>query len=154
MHFIKLNLLFFFLLGTSHLSAQHIQELLGEWESYDSDGHGKYFVFEVDGKIYACLIYWKDDQEEFSLEKELEKEGITKTRWINSSNENILTEMKELLVLKDFAKNESHWEGSLIYDEEGSTIHSKLRLTDKDQLEISYSYWGFSEKSIWKRIKS
>lgn len=153
MQHLKLSFLFLSLLSVVGLSAQDGKNFLGEWESNDSDGYGKYSIFEYDGKIHAVLYYWKDNKEEFSLEKELAK--ISDEEWEQESklsDEEQFKSLEELLVLRDFVKKENKWEGKIIYDEDGSTVDGSLKLIDKDQLEVAYSYWGFSDKSIWKRI--
>ncbi len=158
MQYLKWTFLFLIFPGALDLSAQDPQDLLGEWESIDSNGHGKYSVFEHDGKIYAYMYYWKDDKEEFYLEKELEKEMEKYTEeelkaMADFSNTDILKEMKELIILKDFVKKGKVWKGKMIYDEEGGTVNGTLKLLKEDELEVAYSYWGYSDKSVWKRIK-
>ena len=154
MQYLKGSFLFLTLLGALNLSAQDTQGLLGEWESNDSDGHGKYSVFEHDGKIHAYMYYWKDDKEEFSLERQMEKYTVEELKAMaDFSNEDILKEMKELIVLKDFVRKGKVWKGKMIYDQEGSTVNGTLKLLKQDELEVAYSYWGHSDKSVWNRIK-
>ena len=150
----KFGLLILSILIVSSLSAQNTNTIIGEWESIDSDGHGKYSVFEHNGKLYALMYYWKDDKEAFSLEKELgDYTNGNANSWDDLSSNDIVNNLQELIILKDFSKTGNAWKGDLIYDDEGSTIDGSLSLLSNGQLELSYSYWGMSEKTTWTRIK-
>jgi hypothetical protein len=142
------------LLGTNALMAQNAKDFIGNWESKDKDGYGKYKIFEKDGAVLALMYYWKDKKEEFSLEKEMKKyesmgwEGIDKL-----DTKTILTYFKDFLVLTDFKPKGGKWKGQIIYDEKGSKVDGTLKSLNKNELSVSYSYYGYSEDSIWKRIK-
>ncbi|MEM7298363.1 MAG: hypothetical protein AAF391_08875 [Bacteroidota bacterium] len=150
----KFGLLILSILIVSSLPAQSTSSIIGEWESTESDGHGKYSIFEHNGKLYALMYYWKDDKEEFSLEKELgDYTNADADSWDELSSSDIFDNLQELIILKDFSKNGNSWKGDLIYDDDGSTIDGSLSLLNNGQLELSYSYWGMTEKTSWTRIK-
>lgn len=150
---LKLHLSLLLLLSFSSLMGQQSQDILGEWVSKDSDGNGKYSLFEHEGKVYGLMYYWKDDKEEFSLEEELKKyAGEDWKDKEKSSDQEILESLKEFIILMDFVPKGKKWTGKIVTDEKGNTVKGTLKLLSKNELEVGYSSWGFSEKSVWKRV--
>ena len=133
-----------------NISAQTNRDVIGQWESKDSNEHLKYLIFEDNAKLYAIVYYINDGEKIYSYEKELNKFSNYEKQEISQTD---LEQLENLIVLYDFTKNGSKWNGKLVYDDNGSTTDAYLKLLDSNKIEIGVNTTYYSNRVIWKRIQ-
>lgn len=148
----SLVLIVAFSLIISTTTAQDASTVLGTWQQQDDESTSKVFFFKHEQKLYGLIYYYKDQKEEFSLKDELAKEGLTITDVKQLSSTDIFTHLKEFIWFKDFKLDEQIWEGTFYYPEEDDNYDTELKVLNARQLQVKFSYWGFSDKSVWERI--
>ena len=119
--------------SSNHLNAQSINDLLGKWETtYIEEGEKATVVYEFikeENQIKAYTILIKDDKgnkepyKEVALDKIKFKDGKGKGTYF------------------------------IEYDGDNYDLETDLKLKDATNLELSYSYWGYSDTEIWKKIE-
>lgn len=125
--------IFLVFLSITRISSQSNDSLLGKWQTtYEENGEKAFVSYEfknVDGRLKCYTFYIKDDK----------GEG---TKYHSLAMENI--------VLK-----EGNGKAKYRYNEEGKkyVFDANLYLKNENTLQISYSYWGYSNTEIWKRLK-
>jgi len=121
------------LLSITSTQAQDTKSLLGKWKS----------TFELEGKKVEAIYEFKmnkDKLEGFSVEYKNEGGEVDNTA--------------ELIMDKISMANKKG-EGRFIIKYDGDTykVDSDLILKDNNTLEISYSYYGYSDTETWTRMK-
>ena len=118
---------------TTALPAQINNDLIGKWEAnYVYKGEKSMVIYEfkiVDGKLQCYSILRKNDRD------------------VEQKNNSL--SMKKIR----FEKGRGTCKYLLKYEEDTYNIKAKLSLKDKNTLEVSYSYYGYSDTEIWKRTQ-
>ncbi|MDY8136446.1 hypothetical protein [Aquimarina sp. 2201CG5-10] len=113
--------------------AQTNDTLIGKWEtSYEEDGEKAYVTYEfkkVKEELKCYTLSIKNDKGEGGK--------------YNS------------LAMKNIILNNGKGKAKYVYNEKGKNyvFDAKLNLKNENTLNISYSYWGYSNTEIWKRIE-
>jgi hypothetical protein len=114
-------------------NAQSQEALIGQWEGkYEENGEVIYitYQFKKEGNQLKCYtMSIKDDRGE----------------------EGAYTD----LVMEDIVFKDGKGKAKYLYseDDENYTLKAKLYLKTDHTLHISYSYWGFSDTEVWKRLE-
>ena len=131
--FERLIFLISILLVTASIKAQNNNDLIGKWETtYDDEGEKSYVTYEfknVSGNLKCYTLYLKNDKGEGVKYNALAMDKIT----LNNG--------------KGIAKYKYN-EGNKNY-----VFDTKLHLKNQSTLYVSYSFWGYSNTEIWKRVK-
>jgi hypothetical protein len=123
----------FMMMALTSASAQSTNSLLGKWEAtYDIEGEKMIVSYEfkkVKGKLVCYTTFIKDDKGNGEAYKSLAMTNIS---------------------LKG-GKGKSKY----LLEYEGKTykIKASLKLTNSKTLKVSYSYEGYSDTEIWKKVK-
>lgn len=126
--FIGILVLFF----TSYsLQAQSSASLKGKWETTyklnGETGHVTYSFKDTKGKLQAYSISMKDDKGNEQKDNSLIMDKIT------------------------FKDGKGTCTYMIKYEGKTYDIKAKLFLKNKNTLEVSYTYYGYSDKETWKR---
>ncbi|WP_298475580.1 hypothetical protein [uncultured Maribacter sp.] len=122
----------FLLLAVTTTTAQTKDVLLGKWEAaYEEKGEKFYVTYEFKkekDKLKCRAIFIKNNKGEKGKYESLTMENIVLMR--------------------------GKGKATYIYNEDGEKymFNAKLNLKNKNTLSIKYTYWGFSETEVWKRI--
>ncbi len=126
-------MLIILLLFSIWINAQDGNVLIGKWEtSYEEDGEKFYVTYEfknINRKLKCYTLYIKDDKDEGAKYYSLAMEKIR---------------MKEGKGDAKYKYNEGN--KKYVFD-------AKLILKKTDILYVSYSFWGYSNTEIWKKVK-
>ncbi len=152
MKYLKLSFFFLSFFIISSLSAQSATDIIGKWHNEDEEGITKCYFFKHKGDLFGLVYYYKGEGEEFSLEKELKEYEIEKIE--DLSSEDIFKYFNEYVWFKNFKKNGNEWSGKFDYIEKGetSTYQSTLKSINKNELKVSFKYWGVWDSDIWKPV--
>lgn len=120
-------------LTISSVSSQSNSDLLGKWET----------IYEDNGNTYVVTYEFKNVDKTVKAYSILIKDGQNGAEKDNS----IAMDEVQLKSGKGNAKYIIADEGK-IYE-----MNAKLNMKDQNTLEVRYSYWGYSDTEIWKRIK-
>jgi len=128
-----MTLLVLLCFGLFGVNAQSPDALIGKWEAvYEEDGEKATVTYKFskeNDKLICHTIYIKDDNGEGGE--------------YNS------------VAMKNIRFEEGVGRAKYMYREEDKTYEMKayLELKKPTLLQVSYSYWGFSETENWKKIE-
>ncbi|MEW7277808.1 hypothetical protein ABW636_04370 [Aquimarina sp. 2201CG1-2-11] len=129
----RLMFLISLLLITTSIKGQSTTNLIGKWQTtYDDEGEKSYVTYEfknVSGKLKCYTRYLKNDK----------GEGVKYTS----------------LAMDKITLSNGKGNGKYKYNEGNKkyVFDAKLHLKNLTTLYVSYSFWGYSNTEIWKRIK-
>ncbi|MEO1261883.1 MAG: hypothetical protein AAFZ15_23975 [Bacteroidota bacterium] len=151
MKFLKLNILLYSFFIANSITAQNATGIIGKWHNEDEGAITKCYFFEHKGSLYGLVYYYQEGGEKFSLEKELKAYEVENIEDLSSAD--IFQYLSEYVWFKDFKKDGNEWSGKFIYTEKGETsdYESALKLINKEELKVSFKYWGIEDSGIWRR---
>ena len=130
---IKIILLAFIVIALAHVNAQPTHPLIGKWQTvYDLEGEKVYVNYQfkkINGKLFCTTLFLKDEKG-------------------NSEAYNTVA-MSDI----DFENKKGKAQYMLKYEGELYEVEASLYLTNANTLEVRYSYYGYTNAEIWKKVE-
>lgn len=132
MNQIKMAFAAFLMINALHMNAQN-QSLAGQWESR----------YELEGEKFEIAFEFKDDK------------GALQCHTLFLRDDQGNTENYDSIAMTDIQWKDKKGKAQYFFEYEGETyeVEASLHLVDANTLEVQYSYYGYSETEIWKKVK-
>lgn len=130
---LKMILVAFMVITFANVKAQSYSSLIGQWKT----------IYEIEGEKIHVNYQFSYDNEKL----------LCRTLSLKDDKGN--GEAYEVVVMSDihFEKGKGEAKYSLKYEGETYEITATLQLINTNTLEVSYSYYGYTDTEVWKRIE-